>query len=155
MEGIKIEKLNLPSFEMRIIQQQGKTVIFDPFRKKHVRLTPEEWVRQNFAQYLVRYKNYPAGLISTETLVKIGDKKNRSDILIYNNSAEIIAVVECKAPTVTINQNIFDQVAAYNYQLQTHYLMISNGLVHYCCKINPDKKRYDFLKEIPFYKEIG
>ena len=146
--------LNLPAYSFSIKEEQGKKFIFDRFRKKHVALTPEEWVRQNFLMYLVEEKNYPASLIAVEAGLKVAQRNKRTDILVYNRQAQALLVVECKAPQVKINEKVFDQIVRYNMSLQVNFLVVTNGLQNFCCKLDYTNNTYSFLKEIPSYQDL-
>ena len=146
--------LNLPQFSFRIKDNLGKKLIFDCFRRRWVALTPEEWVRQNFARYLAEVKHFPASLIALERSLKINQHDFRSDIVLFSKSGNPLAVVECKAPEVKISQQVFDQIARYNLELRVSYLIVTNGLTHYCCQFDQQRLTYTFLAEIPDYKEI-
>ena len=143
--------LNLPSYPFRIKQEAGLTFIFDEIRRKFMVLTPEEWVRQHLVQYLIAEKQYPKSLIKLEGGLKLNSMQKRSDILLFNNHGEKIMLVECKAPSVKITQDTFDQIARYNFIHQVKLLVISNGLQHFCCTINMEDKSYQFVKDIPVY----
>jgi hypothetical protein len=149
-----MDKLNLPEYSFKISVADGQKRIFDPLRKKMIVLTPEEWVRQNFIQYLVIEKYYPVSLIKIEMGFKLNKRLRRSDILVYNRKGEPVLIVECKAPSVKISQSVFDQIARYNMSLKVEYLLVTNGIDHYCCRIDHESKTYHFLKEIPAYKDI-
>lgn len=149
-----MQTLNLPYFEFRIKDENGKKFIFDRWRKKYVSLTPEEWVRQNFIMYLIHEKKFPASLIAIEKSLNIGKRIKRTDIVVYNNLAEPLLIVECKAPEVKINQDVFDQIIRYNMTLNVKYLVVTNGLQHYCSKLDYLLNSCDFLKEIPDYKDL-
>ena len=128
-----------------------KTYIFDLVRKKYLLLTPEEWVRQNFIQYLNKEKKYPLGLMGVEQMVKYNSLKTRADIVMYNTEGKANIIVECKAPDVKITQDTFNQIAKYNSQLKVKYLLVTNGMNHYCCKMDYESNRITFLEEIPSY----
>ncbi len=128
-----------------------KTYIFDVVRKKYLLLTPEEWVRQNFIHYLNKEKKYPLGLMGVEQMVKYNSLKTRADIVMYNTEGKANIIVECKAPDVKITQDTFNQIAKYNSQLKVKYLMVTNGMNHYCCKMDYESNRITFLEEIPSY----
>ncbi len=147
-------QLNLPVYQFSIKQTEKGFLILDTFRKKFVRLTPEEWVRQNFLSYLTREKGFPAALMSVEKELNLNGMKKRCDAVFYNLKAEPEIIIELKAPGVVINQAVFDQVAVYNSKLKVEYFLISNGLEHYCCRVNPENATYDFFKEIPDYSMI-
>jgi len=150
-----MQKLNLPAFEIRIRQNRsGKEEIFDPFRRRFVRLTREEWVRQHFLNFLVTQKGYPPAVIVVEGSLTYNRLKKRSDILVYGPTRNPCLVVECKAPEVEITQDVFDQVAMYNMSLTVGFLVVTNGLQHYACRIDHRTKTFEFLKEIPEYREI-
>ncbi len=142
-------KLNLPDYSFSISETNGKKVIFDQIRKKQVALTPEEWVRQNFIQFLIKEKGYPASLIAIETKVIVNGLKQRADIVCYNTKREPLMVIECKAPEVKITQHVFEQVTRYNSKLKTKMIVVTNGLNHYCAQIQG--LSYSFLKDIPVY----
>ncbi len=141
-------------YPIKIIRKSEKKYIFDNIRKKYVRLTPEEWVRQNFIQYLIEIKNYPMGLIGIEQKIPGKEQKQRTDIIVYSKNADILMIIECKAENVKINQEVFDQALRYNMQYATSYLVLTNGKNHYICKINKKENSYVFLKELPDYKTL-
>ena len=147
---IVMQQLNLPSYNFSV--KDGE--IFDIIRKKYVRLTPEEWVRQHFVRFLIEEKGFPKSLMSTETALRLFNTVKRTDITVFSSFGDVVAVVECKAPTVEINQTTFSQIARYNIKLQARFLMLTNGLTHYCIKLDKDTKKYEFLKEIPKYNEL-
>jgi type I site-specific restriction endonuclease len=146
-----LQPLNLPPYPFKISDQNGTLFLFDEIRKKEVVLTPEEWVRQHFVQYLIKEKGYPRSLIKLEGGLKLNGNAKRSDIVVFNNKGEKILMVECKAPSVKITQQVFDQVARYNIVHKVPVLAVSNGLQHYYCNINFDKQSYDFIPELPTY----
>ena len=129
-------------------------MIFDFLRKKYVALTPEEWVRQHFTHYLVEHKGYPKGLLGNEIELQIGDKRLRCDSILYNKVALPQMIIEYKAPTVPLQQKVFDQISAYNLLLRVDYLIISNGMEHYCCMMDYEHQKYLFLQEIPDYEKL-
>lgn len=143
--------LNLPEYPFRLRQENDTIYIFDGIRKKFLVLTPEEWVRQHFIQFLIRDKKYPRALIKQEGGFKLNSLQKRSDILLYNNVGEKIMLVECKAPGVKISQDTFDQAARYNIIHRVKYLVVSNGLQHFCAGINFEEGSYSFLNELPEY----
>ncbi|MGV8095962.1 MAG: type I restriction enzyme HsdR N-terminal domain-containing protein [Mangrovibacterium sp.] len=149
-----LPNLNLPSYSFRTREDAGKTYIFDEIRKKFLLLTPEEWVRQNFIRYLSNEKGFPPALMVIERGLKINQNPFRADLLVYDRMGAPLLVVEFKAPEVKITQKAFDQIARYNMQFKVPYLIVSNGLDHYCCKIDFLAENYIFLKEIPEFKEL-
>ena len=146
-----MQELNLPQYPLKIKEEGGTRYIFDSIRKKYLVLLPEEWVRQNFIQFLVRDKNYAASLIAIEKGLKLNELQKRADIVIYDKQAEPIVLIECKAPKVKINQEVFEQVARYNMVFKVPYLVVTNGLEHYCAKVNFETNSFEFLKDIPDY----
>ena len=146
-----MQKLNFPSYPLRLKSNENKTLIFDIVRKKYVVLTPEEWVRQHVIFYLTQEKKYPLSLIAVEKQLKINKMIKRSDIVIFNSDGNPEILVECKAPYIEISQHTFDQIARYNLAIRSTYLMVTNGLTHYYCQIDNDKEAYIFLREIPEY----
>ncbi len=147
-----MQLLNFPSYEFRLKNRENKTAIFSVLRKKFLVLTPEEWVRQHCIQFLHKNLCYPLSLLSEERKIEINGRSKRYDIVAYEPSGKINLIVECKAPTVKITQDTFDQIARYNMELEASYLMITNGINHYYCRINKEEKKYQFLPELPNYK---
>ena len=146
--------LNLPPTDLRIAGSAEHPTVFDILRRRHVALTPEEWVRQNFIHYLINHKGYPQELLANEVALQVGDKSLRADSVLYDRELHPRMIMEYKAPTVTITQKTFEQIATYNLLLHVDYLIISNGLNHYCCKVNYGEKKCLFLEDIPEYKNI-
>ena len=150
-----MEKLNLPTYSFNIKLIEQRKYIFDFIRKKFVILTPEEWVRQNFLKYLVEEKKYPASLIFVEKEFKLNNLSKRSDAVVYDKSGNPVLIIECKATSVKIDQKVFDQITRYNMQLKVDFLVITNGLEHFCCKIDYLNKKYLFLKEVPDFNNLN
>lgn len=142
-------KLNLPPYPQRIREENGRRDIFDVARKKFVALTPEEWVRQHFVMFLMNDKSVPASLLSVEKGLMLNKMQKRTDIVVYDRSGLPALIVECKAPSVKITQDVFDQIARYNLSLKCRYLVVTNGMEHYCCEMFHVEKRYQFCPEIP------
>ncbi len=149
-----MQRLNLPEYSFRIKTTEGKDFIFDSLRKKFVRLTPEEWVRQNFVQFLISEKKYSPALITVEALVKVNNNPQRADIVVFDRSGIRVLVAEFKAPDIKISQQTFDQIVRYNMQLKVKFLIVSNGMEHFCCSIDYAENTYAFLPEIPFFADI-
>ncbi len=147
-----MQKLNFPEYTFQYKNKENKTYIFDIIRKKYVLLTPEEFVRQNFIHYIVYEKKYSSELIAIEKQLIINQNKRRFDVVIFDSQLKPYILVECKAPEVSINQNTFDQANQYNWVLKAPYLVLTNGLRHYICKIDFDQNKYEFLKDIPTKK---
>ena len=148
------DNLNLPPFEPKISEQAGKIVIWDPVRKIWVTHTPEERVRQAFVSYLINYKGFPASHIANEQAIELNGMSRRCDSVIYDKTGLPKVIVEYKAPTVTLSQKVFDQIARYNLVLHVDYLIVSNGLKHYCVKMEYDTGKYTFLQDIPSYTSL-
>lgn len=151
---MSMQELNLPSFEFRLQKADGQVRIFDVIRKKFVVLSPEEWVRQHFIHYLIEHKRVPAGLIVLEKTITLNTMSRRPDILIHDRKGKAVMVIECKAPEVKVSQAAFDQVARYNAVLRVPYLVVTNGLEHYCCRMEFALNTYTFLQEIPDYSSM-
>lgn len=147
-------ELNLPPFDEKIIQKDGKSFIFDVIRRQYVVLTPEEWVRQHFIHFLNNHKHYPLSLMANEVQLRLNGMSRRCDTVVYDRLLRPRVIVEYKAPTVCITQQVFDQISRYNMVLQVDYLIVSNGLVHYCCKMDYSTHTYTYLTEIPDYSMI-
>ena len=147
-----MQRLNLPTYNFKVKNSQNKTLIFDKLRKKYVVLTPEEWVRQHFIHFLIEEKKYPVTLIAIEKQLIINNLKKRADILIFNRNGNPEIIIECKAPSTKISQETFDQIARYNLKLKATFLILTNGLSHFYCKMDFKNKTYLFLKEIPNYQ---
>jgi len=149
-----MQELNLPSYNFRLKKDDGQNRIFDEIRKKFVALTPEEWVRQHFIRFLIDKKSIPAGLMILEKQIIMNTMARRPDILIHNKQGEPILIVECKAPEVEVTQDAFDQIARYNSVLKVPYLIVTNGIRHYCCLMDYRDNTYRFLEDIPDYDEM-
>ena len=146
-----MQKLNLPTYSFRLKSNEKHTLIFDNLRKKYFVLTPEEWVRQHFVQFLISEKKYPTSLIAIEKQLIIHNLKKRTDIVVFDKSGSPSIIVECKAPHIKITQDTFDQIARYNLALKATYLIVTNGLDHYFCQMDFEKENYIFLKDFPNY----
>lgn len=146
-----MQPLNLPTYPFKIKSSENKYFIFDIVRKKYVMLTPEEWVRQHIIHYLIEEKNYPISLIAVEKKVTVNKLTKRTDILVFNTKGNPHIIVECKAPSIKISQDAFDQIARYNLKLDANFLIVTNGLKHYYCKMDFINQEYVFLNTIPNY----
>ena len=147
-------QLNLPLFEPKLKKIKDEIHIFDQIRKRYLLLSPEEWVRQSFLSYLINHKNYPHSLMENEAIIKLNNMTRRCDTVVYNNRLDPLVIVEYKRPDVKIDQQVFDQIVRYNIVLRVDFLIVSNGLSHFCCKIDYENQAYDFLNDIPDYKEL-
>ena len=148
---MEMPQLNLPKVALKTKSVEGTIQVFDVIRKKYFVLTPEEWVRQHFIHYLNTEKNYPMGLMGVEKMIKYNALKTRADIVLYTTEGKAKMIVECKAPNVKITQDTFNQIAKYNSQLKVKYLVVTNGMKHYCCKMDYETNEIKFLEEIPAY----
>lgn len=146
--------LNLPSFNIKLQGTQEHPRVFDILRRRYVALTPEEWVRQNFIHYLIESLNYPATLLANEMRLQVGQKQLRADSILFDTELKPRMIIEYKAPNIAITQKVFDQISAYNLMLHADYLIVSNGMRHYCCKMDYDNNSYLFMDHIPKYEEI-
>ncbi|MGW9686388.1 type I restriction enzyme HsdR N-terminal domain-containing protein [Flagellimonas sp. 2504JD1-5] len=144
-----MQPLNFPKYTFRVKNSENSIHIFDLIRKKFVLLQPEEWVRQHVLHFLIFTKNYPKSLINVEKQLTINNLKKRYDIVVFKPNGSINVLVECKAPEINIDQTTFDQIAQYNLSLEADYLMVTNGMEHYYCKMDFKREKYMFLKEIP------
>ena len=147
-------ELNLPTYDIQLGGTREKPEIFDFLRRRFVKLTPEEWVRQHFVHWLVEHKGYPKGLLGNEIALRVGDKKLRCDSILYDQQALPRMIIEYKAPTIALSQKVFDQISAYNLLLHVDYLVVSNGIQYYCCRMDYERNGYDFLPDIPDYEKI-
>lgn len=146
--------LNLPAFEVKMKDEGAKKMIFDVIRRKYVALTPEEWVRQHFVHYLIEQLGYPQELLANEVEVSLNGTSKRCDTVLYDRDLQARMIVEYKAADVNISQKVFNQIMRYNMVLRVQYLIVSNGLEHYCCKLDYSNNSYEFLSEIPSYSNL-
>ncbi|NCB09217.1 MAG: type I restriction enzyme HsdR N-terminal domain-containing protein [Bacteroidia bacterium] len=144
-------KLNLPEYDFKIKVEGETMLIFDVIRKKYVVLTPEEWVRQNFIQYLIAEKKFPASLMAVEKKLTVNRQPRRFDLLVYRRNGQPFLMAEFKAPNVKITQDAFDQVVRYNMALQVDFIVVSNGMQHFACQIDYTKNSFSYLPEIPCF----
>ena len=147
-------ELNLPKYGIKIKNDKGHQSIFDVLRRKYVALTPEEWVRQHFVHFLIEHKGYPKALMANEIQLAIGNKKLRCDSVLYDRTLKPRMIIEYKAPTVNITQKVFDQITIYNMLLHVDYLVVSNGIKHYCCRMDYANQKYLFMEDIPDYQNL-
>jgi len=146
--------LNLPSYPIKLAGTRQKPFIFDILRRKYVALTPEEWVRQHFVHFLIEHKGYPSSLLANEVSLKIGDKSLRADTVLYDRNLQPRMIIEYKAPSIPLTTHVLNQVGNYNRLLHVDYVIISNGLQHYCCKMDYACQRFVLLEDIPLYQEM-
>lgn len=146
--------LNLPAYDYKIRSVNGKNVIYDVLRHKFVALTPEEWVRQHFTNFLIKEKGFPAGRMVLEAYIPYNGRKKRCDAVVYDEFLKPLVIVEYKAPQVEITQKVFDQITAYNFALHVNYLIVSNGLKHFCCRMDYEKHLVVFMQDIPNFDQL-
>jgi type I site-specific restriction endonuclease len=145
-------QLNFPDCDFKIKSKENKYFIFDIVRKKYVHLTKEEWVRQHAIHYLAHVKQHPVSLMAVEKQLAVYGLAKRTDIVVYTTEGKPFLIVECKAPEVRINQDTFDQIARYNLEIDAEFLMVTNGLDHFYCRMDHHAKTYQFLEDLPAYK---
>ncbi len=151
----KFPILNIPPIKLRIKKDLvGKVTIFDKLRHKWIKLTPEEWVRQNFISWLIEYLHYPSSLIAIETGITLNNTSRRCDTVVFKSDGTPMMIIEYKASHVSVSQNTFNQIVRYNMVLHTPFLIVSNGMKHYCCQIDYTTDSYRFLSHIPDYREL-
>lgn len=146
--------LNLPEYPFKVKKNGSRLSVFDRLRKRYVALTPEEWVRQHFVEYLIEAKQFPSALMANEVSLTQNGIKRRCDTLVADREGKPLVIIEYKAPEIEITQQVFDQIVRYNMVLHARYLIVSNGMVHYCCEIDYVNNSYSFLSEIPCYGEL-
>jgi hypothetical protein len=150
-----VERLNLPVFDIPVRQtEQGPEQIFDFLRKKWVALSPEEWVRQNLLHYLVLVKGYPAGRLGVEVSLKLFGLHKRADAILYSAKGNPVLLIECKASQIPLTTNVFAQAARYNLTLKAPFLLVSNGLQHYCSRVDLTMGSFAFLEDFPSPAEL-
>ncbi len=147
------DTLNLPAFDIQLrAAPDGTPQLYDALRRRWLVVTPEEWVRQHFVHYLIERLGYPASRIANEVGLKLNGTQRRCDTLIYTDSLRPLAVIEYKRPSVQITAKVFDQIARYNSVLGARYLIVSNGIAHYCCRFTGEG--YEYLRGIPAWREL-
>lgn len=149
-----MQELNLPHYEVRAREWKGRLQIWDLLRRKFVALTPEEWVRQHFVNFIISHKGYDSALMNNEVKIELNGMSRRCDTVLYDQSLRPRMIIEYKRPTVKITQKVFNQICRYNLAMHVDYLIVSNGLEHYCCRMDYDNQTYQFLEDIPEYKDI-
>jgi type I site-specific restriction endonuclease len=149
-----MQPLNFPEYEFRITSKDGKQQVFDIARKKFVALTPEEWVRQHVLHHLHKEKSVPLSLIGVEVKLKLNSLVKRADVVVYERTGKPLMLIECKSPQISVSQLVFDQAARYDMIFHVNFMLITNGISHYCCKFNHEEHTYSFLPDIPLYEEM-
>lgn len=151
---MRFPPLNLPPVDMRTTTADGILKVFDPLRGRYVALTPEEYVRRHFTEWLMTDRGFPASVMANEVSLDINGAHRRSDTVVFGPDGNPLVVVEYKAPTIAISQDTFDQIARYNMVLRARYLIVSNGMTHYCCVMDNRTQNYHFIRTIPTWQEI-
>ena len=149
-----MEALNLPKTDLKLQRNGNKVTVFDILRKKYVVLTPEEWVRQHFIHFLINHKGYNASCIANEVTLNLNNTQKRCDTVVYDAQAHPIMIIEYKAAHIPITQLVFNQISRYNIKMKVRWLIVSNGMQHYCCKVNYENETYEFLPDIPSWQEL-
>ena len=149
-----MQRLNLPTYSFKLKSEDGRNLIYDDIRRRYVALTPEEWVRQNFIRYLVHEGKYPPGLIAVEVMSPFNNLRKRVDILIHNRQGKPVMIVECKSPEIKLDDAVFDQIVCYNMGFKVPYIIVTNGMDHYACRIDHLTNKYEFLLVIPLYEDL-
>ena len=147
-------KLNLPAFNLKTKMEGEMLKIFDSLRDKYVALTPEEYVRQHFVNFMTTLLHYPPSIMANEIGIDLNGTRKRCDTIVFGSDANPLMIIEYKAPRVEITQNVFDQIVRYNMELRAGYLIVSNGMRHFCCKMDYKNNTYHFLPKIPAYHDI-
>ncbi len=147
-------QLNIPLYPSRLKVDEGVHFIFDEFRRKWVKLSPEEWVRQQFLMFLTQNLHYPASAIAVEKKLVYNGMTRRPDAVVSGLNAALLMIVEFKRPDVSIDEKTFLQAATYNSVLKTPFILISNGLRHFCCRIDRPTNSISFSEEVPDYQEL-
>lgn len=151
-----MQRLNLPKSNLNITRTpDGLLRVYDRLRRKTVALTPEEWVRQNFVGFMIDTLGYPEGLMGNEISIKLNESSRRCDTVVFNRKGQPLMIVEYKAPSISVSQKTFDQIVRYNMVLHARYLVVSNGLCHYCCEIDYENRCYRFLEGMPSYVNLN
>ncbi len=137
-------RLNFPAYSFKLSREDDTVYVFDEIRKKKIRLSPEEWVRQHVVQYLIQEKNIPKGLIKLESGLRLHGKQKRSDILVYDRNTQPVLLAECKAPQISIDEKVFEQAIRYNFIHRVPYILLSNGIAHYLCRMDYEEGNWEY-----------
>lgn len=152
----KLPPLSIPYADLKIARdEKGNLKIFDILRNKYIALTPEEFVRQNFVNWLISHHHYPKSLMANEMEINLNNTKKRCDTVVFDRECRPLMIVEYKAPDVSITQDTFDQIVRYNRELKAKYLVVTNGVKIYCCLIDYNRDSYHFIRLIPDYNEAA
>jgi hypothetical protein len=146
--------LNFPRAPLKLVRKNGQVFVFCTVRKKNLLLTPEEWVRQHAIHFLIQEKQVPFGLIASEFAVKVNQLNRRCDVVVFGPDGTPKLVVECKAPDVKLTENVLYQIAQYNFSIQADFLMITNGLEHFYCRIDRARNTFEFMETLRSWEEM-
>lgn len=144
--------LNIPMTDIAVRDTASGRQIYDRLRCKFVALTPEEWVRQQFVEWIIKERNFPASLMANEKSLRVNGRLRRCDTIVYDRFLSPLAVIEYKAPGVPVSQKVFDQIARYNLTLGARYLIVTNGMQLYACRYQYGS--YSYLKDIPSFCDL-
>ncbi len=149
-----MQQLNFPDYDFEINRDShGRRVIFDEIRRKYVRLTPEEWVRQHLIHHLIKDRGFPAGYAAVEKGFKYGGTPIRADLIMHDFKGKPILMGECKAPEIQVSKAVFEQLAKYNSVVNAKFLLATNGKTHFCCEYKPGGS-FTFLSELPSFEHV-
>ena len=146
---ISLPVLNLPSIEPQLQRVDGKYFIFDSLRKKFLALTPEEWVRQHWINFLIEHQGYPKGLIALEKGLKYNQLQKRTDLVVFDRVGHPYLLIECKAPEVELSQKVLQQALAYRSSLLAPHIILSNGVKHISLEFEENQKKFIQTSNIP------
>ncbi|MDX1652381.1 MAG: type I restriction enzyme HsdR N-terminal domain-containing protein [Brumimicrobium sp.] len=146
--------LNLPKASLELFRSGGTVYVWDVFRNKKIKLTPEEWVRQHFLHFLVSEKQVPLGLIASEFNIEVNKLKRRCDGVIFNRESKPVAIIECKAPEIGLSEKTLHQIAQYNFKLRVDWLILTNGMETVVAKIDHENKSVNYRREVPDFYEL-
>ncbi|MEP0714219.1 type I restriction enzyme HsdR N-terminal domain-containing protein [Algoriphagus sp.] len=149
LDQVQLPHLNLPQFDPQLLQKEGKFWVFDSLRKKHLVLTPEEWVRQHWVNFLITQLNFPKGLLALEKGLMYNKLLKRTDVVVWDKSGKPYLLIECKAPKVKLTQKTIEQACMYHKELKTPFLLISNGLQHICLSFDVLSEKFTQVNNFP------
>lgn len=149
MDRVQLPILNLPPIEPKLQEMEGKIGIFDSLRKKYLILTPEEWVRQHWINFLVNHRGFSKGLIALEKGLVYNKLQKRTDLVVWDKEGGPFLLIECKAPKVKLTQKTMEQACLYHQKIKAKFLVITNGVNHICLEWNEKNNQFNQLKTLP------
>ena len=149
-----MQPLHFPSYEFRTRSAGGRDQIWDAWRRKWIALTPEEWVRQHLARYLCEDRGYPSGRIVLEFNLSVHGLKRRADLVLFDANGKPSLLAECKAPDVALSESVVTQMARYNLTARVPWLIMTNGLMHYCARMHAESGNWEWVSAIPAFGEL-